>query len=69
MQHGLAIKRNFKIVNLDPAAEHFKYPVAVDIRDLISLDDVVEELEYGPNGGRARHHGFVTVWTCSLSNQ
>eukprot|EP00293_Proteomonas_sulcata_P009087 CAMPEP_0184306356 /NCGR_PEP_ID=MMETSP1049-20130417/15372_1 /TAXON_ID=77928 /ORGANISM="Proteomonas sulcata, Strain CCMP704" /LENGTH=254 /DNA_ID=CAMNT_0026618597 /DNA_START=89 /DNA_END=853 /DNA_ORIENTATION=+ len=50
-EHGLAVKRNFKIVNLDPAAEHFKYPVAVDIRDLISLEDVVEELEYGPNGG------------------
>lgn len=39
------------VVNLDPAAEHFEYPVAIDIRDLISLNDVVEELNYGPNGG------------------
>jgi hypothetical protein len=39
------------VVNLDPAAEHFAYPVAIDIRDLISLTDVVEELNYGPNGG------------------
>lgn len=39
------------VVNLDPAAEHFEYPVAIDIRDLISLADVIEELNYGPNGG------------------
>lgn len=38
-------------MNLDPAAEHFEYPVAIDIRDLISLADVIEELNYGPNGG------------------
>jgi hypothetical protein len=34
----------------DPAAEVFKYPVAFDIRDLISLEDVMEELKLGPNG-------------------
>jgi GTPase SAR1 family protein len=48
---------------LDPAAEVFKYKCdigstnsfslnkCIDIRDLISLDDVQEELKYGPNGG------------------
>jgi hypothetical protein len=39
------------MVNLDPAAEHFSYPVSTDIRELISLDDVMEELGMGPNGG------------------
>jgi GPN-loop GTPase len=41
------------VVNLDPAAEHFDYQPLVDIRDLIHLDDVMEddELLYGPNGG------------------
>ncbi|KAL0585389.1 hypothetical protein ABG067_004921 [Albugo candida] len=39
------------VVNLDPAAEQFEYPVAFDIRDLISVEDVMEELGYGPNGG------------------
>ncbi|DAZ99798.1 TPA: hypothetical protein N0F65_001307 [Lagenidium giganteum] len=39
------------VVNLDPAADHFEYPVAFDIRDLISVEDVMEELGYGPNGG------------------
>ncbi|KAF1790960.1 GPN-loop GTPase 3 [Phytophthora cactorum] len=36
------------VVNLDPAADHFDYPVAID---LISVEDVMEELGYGPNGG------------------
>lgn len=38
-------------MNLDPAAENFDYPVAMDIRELISLEDVMEELGLGPNGG------------------
>eukprot|EP00286_Rhodomonas_abbreviata_P011715 CAMPEP_0181319770 /NCGR_PEP_ID=MMETSP1101-20121128/17755_1 /TAXON_ID=46948 /ORGANISM="Rhodomonas abbreviata, Strain Caron Lab Isolate" /LENGTH=262 /DNA_ID=CAMNT_0023427405 /DNA_START=121 /DNA_END=909 /DNA_ORIENTATION=+ len=50
-EHGLATKRKFHIINLDPAAEHFKYPVSIDVRDLITLDDVMEEMDYGPNGG------------------
>ncbi|XP_039131578.1 GPN-loop GTPase 3 [Dioscorea cayenensis subsp. rotundata] len=50
-QHCEAIRRTMHIVNLDPAAEHFDYPVAMDIRELISLDDVMEELGLGPNGG------------------
>lgn len=34
----------------DPAADEFKYPVAIDVRDLISLSDAMEEMELGPNG-------------------
>lgn len=45
---------SLQMVNLDPAAEHFKYPVTIDVRDLISLEDVMEETEFGPNGGTAR---------------
>ncbi|TCD71295.1 ATP binding protein [Steccherinum ochraceum] len=46
-------KRSGHLVNLDPAAnsEAFEYEPAIDIRDLISLDDVMNELNYGPNGG------------------
>lgn len=42
-----------KLVNLDPAAEHFEYPVTADIRDLIQLDDAMDDatLHFGPNGG------------------
>jgi Conserved hypothetical ATP binding protein len=34
----------------DPAAEAFQYDVTCDVRDLITLEDVMEELELGPNG-------------------
>uniref|UniRef100_A0A1D1YD78 GPN-loop GTPase 3 n=1 Tax=Anthurium amnicola TaxID=1678845 RepID=A0A1D1YD78_9ARAE len=50
-QHCETMRRTIHIVNLDPAAESFDYPVAMDIRELISLDDVMEELGLGPNGG------------------
>lgn len=50
-QHCETVRRTVHIVNLDPAAENFDYPVAMDIRELISLDDVMEELGLGPNGG------------------
>lgn len=35
---------------VDPAAEEFAYEPSSDIRDLISVDDVVQELDLGPNG-------------------
>ncbi|THU63874.1 hypothetical protein C4D60_Mb01t20450 [Musa balbisiana] len=50
-QHCETTRRTVHIVNLDPAAEHFDYPVAVDIRELICLDDRMEELGLGQNGG------------------
>lgn len=48
-----ANKRTAHLFNLDPAAESssFEYEPSVDIRDLISLEDVMTELNYGPNGG------------------
>ena len=45
------LKRNILVVNLDPAAEKFRYECSVDIRDLISIDDVMELTKLGPNGG------------------
>jgi len=50
-EHCENIKRTVHVVNLDPAAENFGYRVAFDIRELVSLQDVMEELEFGPNGG------------------
>ncbi|KAH8489744.1 hypothetical protein Peur_058816 [Populus x canadensis] len=49
-RHCETTGRSIQIVNLDPAAEQFDYPVAMDIRELICLDDVMEELGLGPNG-------------------
>ncbi|MEW5301447.1 MAG: hypothetical protein WDW38_001181 [Sanguina aurantia] len=50
-EHCQAINRSIHIANLDPAAEHFNYPVTFDVRDLITLEDVMQELDLGPNGG------------------
>lgn len=43
-------RRPVHVFNLDPAAEHFGYPIHGDIRDLITIDDAQEELKLGPNG-------------------
>ena len=44
-------KRTIHVANLDPAAENFGYQLAFDICDLISVEEVMEELKLGPNGG------------------
>ncbi|KAK5083760.1 hypothetical protein LTR05_006265 [Lithohypha guttulata] len=51
IQHLQTVRRSCFYVNLDPAAESFAYTPDLDIRDLISLDDVMEEMSLGPNGG------------------
>ncbi|KAG7303738.1 hypothetical protein JYU34_012306 [Plutella xylostella] len=53
VKHASDSGRVIEVVNLDPAAEHFDYEPLVDIRELIHLDDAMEdeELQFGPNGG------------------
>ncbi|MCJ1401118.1 ATP binding protein [Xylographa trunciseda] len=51
IQHLRNNKRSCFYVNLDPAAEDFVYEPDLDIKDLISLEDVMEEIGLGPNGG------------------
>ena len=43
--HYATLRRKVHCINLDPAAEHFAYPVQCDIRELISVDDVMEDNE------------------------
>jgi GTPase SAR1 family protein len=54
-QHAEALggprKRTIHVASLDPAAENFGYQLAFDIKDLISVEEVMEELKLGPNGG------------------
>jgi len=50
-EHCTTIGRTVHVVNLDPAAEDFKYSPSIDIRNLISVDDTSDELNLGPNGG------------------
>ncbi|CAX41571.1 ATP-binding protein, putative [Candida dubliniensis CD36] len=54
--HGMyqfmsAIGRKSCIINLDPANDRLPYPCELDIRDYISLEEIMEELDLGPNGG------------------
>ncbi|OQR71408.1 GPN-loop GTPase 3-like [Tropilaelaps mercedesae] len=52
-RHAEVAKRIVNLVNLDPACEYFDYSPVLDVRDLIHVDDVMEdeELRLGPNGG------------------
>ncbi|CAI5759201.1 unnamed protein product [Candida verbasci] len=51
ISHMQQIGRRAHLVNLDPAADPQQYEFTIDIKDLISLQDVMEEMELGPNGG------------------
>ncbi|KAG5975902.1 hypothetical protein E4U58_006894 [Claviceps cyperi] len=44
-------RRSAFYVNLDPAAESFEHTPDLDIKELISLRDAMEEVGLGPNGG------------------
>ena len=43
--------RDVCIINLDPANDNLPYTCNIDICELISLEDTMEEYDLGPNGG------------------
>lgn len=49
--HGSVEKRAIYVANLDPAADTLPYRADIDIRELITVDDAMSELNFGPNGG------------------
>ena len=54
--HGMhqfmsAIGRKCSVVNLDPANDCTNYSAALDVRSLISLEEVMNTVDLGPNGG------------------
>lgn len=46
-----AIGRHTAVVNMDPANDLLPYPCAVDIRDFVTLEEIMQEQQLGPNGG------------------
>ncbi|XP_064607732.1 GPN-loop GTPase 2-like isoform X2 [Liolophura sinensis] len=46
-----AVGRKVSVINLDPANDQLPYTCAVDISELITLGDVMNQLKLGPNGG------------------
>ncbi|XP_059810654.1 GPN-loop GTPase 2 [Hypanus sabinus] len=52
MQEFLSkLGRKVAVVNLDPANDLIPYQCSVDIAELVKLDDVMDGLGLGPNGG------------------
>ncbi|KAK9479435.1 hypothetical protein V1514DRAFT_351483 [Lipomyces japonicus] len=49
-----AIGRKVSVVNLDPANDHTSYDCALDIRDFITVEDIMAQEGLGPNGGIMR---------------
>ncbi|KAJ2906079.1 hypothetical protein MKZ38_003116 [Zalerion maritima] len=52
-------RRSAFYVNLDPAAENFEHTPDLDIKELISVEDVMEDLHLGPNGGLVHCFEFL----------
>ena len=46
-----SLGRKVAIVNLDPANENMTYTSDVDIAELVQVEDVMEQMKLGPNGG------------------
>jgi GPN-loop GTPase len=63
MTHLHSSRRTCHLVNLDPAAapDSFEYAPSIDIKDLISVDDAMNELGYGPNGGLVYCFEYVSA--------
>lgn len=53
LTHLQSARRTGHLVNLDPAADpdSFEHAPSIDIRELVTLEDVMDELGFGPNGG------------------
>ena len=46
-----AISRPCSVANLDPANDNIPYDAAFDVREIASVEEVMEREELGPNGG------------------
>ena len=46
-----AIDRPCSVANLDPANDNIPYSATFDVRELVSVEEVMDREELGPNGG------------------
>jgi GPN-loop GTPase len=51
LEHGRATGRSYKIVNLDPAQALENDEYTVDLREHITVSEIMENADCGPNGG------------------
>jgi GTPase SAR1 family protein len=50
-QYLRSIGRKVALVNLDPANDIPPYKPDVDVGDLVTLEEVMQQMRLGPNGG------------------
>ncbi|CAD7954353.1 unnamed protein product [Amoebophrya sp. A120] len=60
-QMCLAMKRPYMVINLDPGNDQLPYDKEnlIDIKELITVEDVMEEFNLGPNGGLVYAMEFI----------
>ncbi|CAG9856167.1 unnamed protein product [Phyllotreta striolata] len=44
------LNRTVEIINLDPANDNMRYKPKIDVMELVTVEDVMKELNLGPNG-------------------
>ena len=52
-------RRTIYCANLDPGCDSYTYDAAFDVRELIGVEDVMEEMEMGPNGATIYCHEYL----------
>ncbi len=56
-------------INLDPGAERVHYDPEFDVRDLISLSDVMDEYDLGPNGAQILAADLVAAQAYDIADE
>jgi GTPase SAR1 family protein len=62
------IGRKTAVINLDPANDQLPYECAVNIEELIKLEDVMAQYDLGPNGGALSFCLSVSVFQLENAN-
>ena len=56
-------------VNLDPGAERVHYDAEFDVRDIISLTEVMNEYDLGPNGAQILAADLVAAQALEVADE
>ena len=56
-------------INLDPGAERVHYDAEFDVRDLISLTEVMNEYDLGPNGAQILAADLVAAQAMEVADE
>ncbi|CAJ1413183.1 unnamed protein product [Effrenium voratum] len=57
----MSLKRPRTLINLDPANDDLPYDCDIDVRELVNVEDVMTELDLGPNGALCYAMEYIEV--------